>query len=215
MKIGLFGGTFNPVHLGHLRAAEEVREKFNLSKIIFIPARIPPHKNQHITPSEDRSEMVKLSISGNPSFELSEIEIKRQGKSYSFETINYFKTLFKNRAQLYFIMGVDAFSEIHLWKQYPHFFSACHFIVMSRPGLNVCDHEHLMPPDVLADFKYRKSEELFIHSSGCCVYFNRVPPLDISSTEIRKKLEKGDSIKYLVHASVEQYIKEHCPVFLS
>ncbi len=209
VKIGLFGGTFNPVHLGHLRAAEEIREKFNLSKVIFIPVRIPPHKKHLITPSDIRFKMINMAIAGNSFFEISKIELQRQGSSYSFETIEFFNNFFQNKTDLYFIMGQDAFMEIHLWKKYPHFFSACHFIVMSRPGLTVIEHKNLIPPDIAMDFTYDSIEKCFVHKSGRCVYFCRITFLEISSTEIRKNLKEGKSAKYLLPEPVEQYIKEH------
>jgi nicotinate-nucleotide adenylyltransferase len=208
-KIGLFGGTFNPVHLGHLRSAEEIREKFNLSKIIFIPAHIPPHKKTRITPADHRFEMVKLSILGNPFFEVSEIELKRQGSSYSFETIDYFNNLFENKAELFFIIGLDAFREIHTWKRYPHFFSACNFIIMSRPGLSDIASEKIIPHDAVKDFTFNDANQCYVHRSGYCVYFCKITLLEISSTVIRRRLKEGKSIKYLVPDSDEQYVREH------
>ncbi|HOJ43890.1 MAG TPA: nicotinate (nicotinamide) nucleotide adenylyltransferase, partial [Syntrophorhabdaceae bacterium] len=116
MKIGLFGGTFDPIHIGHLRAAEEIREMYFLDVIYFIPVYIPPHKREKkIADYEDRVSMIRLSIKGNRFMKLSDIEIKRGGVSYSYDTIRYFEDKFKD---IYFIIGVDAFSEINTWYRY-------------------------------------------------------------------------------------------------
>jgi nicotinate-nucleotide adenylyltransferase len=209
LRIGLFGGTFNPVHLGHLRSAEEIREKFNLSKIIFVPSRIPPHKKTRITPSELRFEMVKLSTLGNPFFEVSEIELQRPGNSYFFETLDYFNNLFENRTELFFIMGLDAFREIRTWKKYPHFFSACNFIIMSRPGADHSTLENVIPLDANHLFRLEKEKQRYVHTSGHTLSFCKISLLEISSTAIRKNISEGKTIKYLVPDSVEQYIRDH------
>lgn len=206
-KIGLFGGTFNPIHLGHIRSAEEIREKFNLSKIIFIPAHTPPHKKSHIIPAKHRFKMVKQSIRTNSFFEVSEIELQRQGNSYSFETIDYFNKLYENKAEVFFIMGSDAFREIYTWKQYPNFFSACNFIIMSRPGLDEIAPEKIIPHDVFSNFTFNNKKQGYIHPSGHRIYVSKITHLDISSTAIRRYLKEGKTIKYLVPDSVEQYIK--------
>lgn len=209
LKIGLFGGTFNPVHLGHLRAAEEIRETYGLSKIIFIPAHIPPHKKVHVTPAVHRFEMVRRSIRHNPYFEVSDVELKRAGNSYSFETINYFTRALKSTDELFFIIGMDAFREIRTWKKYPDFFSACSFIVMNRPGQADAAAGRHIPADCAADFTYKKTGHCYVHASGHAVYVCRTTPLDISSTAIRTALHEGKSIRYLVPEAVEKYIGEH------
>lgn len=208
IKIGLFGGTFNPVHLGHLRAAEEISEAYSLSKTIFIPAHIPPHKRSNVTSAEHRFEMVRLSIQGNSCFEVSDVELKRQGSSYSFETIDYFKNYFDHKADLFFIIGIDAFREINSWKHYPHFFSACNFIVMDRP-LKERASQNLIPADIAEDFTYDSMQQCYEHRSGHRVFFCNITLLDISSTAIRKALHEGRSVKYLVPEAVERYIREN------
>jgi len=208
-KIGLFGGTFNPVHLGHLRAAEEIRERYALSKIIFIPSHIPPHKKSHITPSENRLEMLKKAVADNPFFAVSRSEIQREGRSYFFETINYFKNLLGDTADLYFIIGQDAFIEINTWKQYPHFFSSCNFIIMSRSGLINFDSNSLLPADIAGEFAFDRGTQRHVHQSGTCIYFCKIPLLEISSTAIRKKLMEGSSTRYLLPRSVEKYIENN------
>jgi len=207
-KIGLFGGTFNPVHLGHLRAAEEIREAYRLSKTIVIPAHIPPHKKSNVTFAEHRFEMVRLAVQDNPFFEVSDIELTRKGNSYSHETIDYFNTYFDHTAELFFIIGIDAFREIHSWKQYPRFFSACNFIVMDRPGRQKAPQD-LLPADIAGEFTFDSRQHCYKHTSGYQVFFCSITLLDISSTAIRTALGEGKSIKYLVPEAVERYIREN------
>lgn len=207
-RIGLFGGTFNPVHLGHLRSAEEIREQFDLAKIIFIPAHMPPHKRVRMAPASHRLAMVRQAIRDNPWFEASDIELQRQGNSYSFETIDYFTRLLGSRAELFFIIGSDVFRDISTWKQYPHFFAACNFIIMTRPGSPVQDPAALLPRDLDRHFSYHARRRCFVHCSGRCIHVCNVTLLDIASTEIRSRLATGRSIQYLVPRPVALYIKD-------
>jgi len=146
----LFGGTFNPVHWGHLRSAEEIREQFGLSRVIFIPVHVPPHKKAAVISSEHRFNMVRKAISGNRFFRVSDLELQRPGKSYSIDTIRHFHGLSRGQEEIYFILGTDAFREITAWKDYPAFFSACNFIVMTRPGANDVRAAELLPRDIQA-----------------------------------------------------------------
>src|SRR5712692_1998404 len=133
MKIGLFGGTFDPIHWGHLRSAEEVREAFRLDRIIFIPASIPPLKiKAQTTAAADRLKMVRLAIAKNSGFAVSGVELSRPGKSYTIDTLHYFAGKRPGDA-LYFILGMDAFREIGMWKDFQELFPLSHFIVTSRP----------------------------------------------------------------------------------
>jgi nicotinate-nucleotide adenylyltransferase len=203
-KVGLFGGTFNPIHIGHLRGAEEVREAFQLSTIIFIPSAIPPHKNASgIIDANHRLEMVKRAISKNPYFITNDIELRRPGKSYTIDTLKFFKE--NSNDILYFILGSDAFVEIETWKDFKNLFSLSNFIVMTRPGM---EKEDLLPPASLRDmFIYDQKLRAWKHQSGNMLYFQEITFLDISSTKIRELLEKGRSVKYLIPAEVEEYLK--------
>ena len=204
-KIGLFGGTFNPVHWGHLRSAEEIREAFNLTQVVFIPVHVPPHKKSGVTSAAHRFNMVKRAIRGNPFFCASDIELKRPGKSYSIDTIRHFRGLAGNEQKLFFIIATDAFREIYTWKDYPAFLSACNFIVMDRPGAQA---QRMLPHDIKNEFTYRDAERCFVHGSGCRIYLYSVTQLDISSTVIRTNISKGRSIRYLVPPAVERYIAD-------
>jgi len=203
--IGLFGGTFNPIHLGHLRGAEEIRETFGLQEVIFIPAAHPPHKvTEEIIEAHHRLEMVKRATRKNPQFSTSDVELKRGGKSYSVDTIRYF--LEKLKDSLYFILGRDAFMEIETWKDFHNLFSLCNFIVMARPGFIQASPL----PEVLAPaFRYDQGVSAWVHASGNIVFFKEINFLDISSTKVRELAQKGGSLKYLVPPEVEAYIAKH------
>lgn len=206
-RVGLFGGTFNPIHLGHLRGAEEVREDFALEEIIFIPASLPPHKVQtDVVDSKHRLEMVRLAISKNPFFSLSDIELKRPGKSYSIYTLQYFRENYPWK--FYFILGSDAFIEIETWKGYQNLFALSDFIVMVRPGFHENPRLSHLLESLRYHFHYEESSGTWIHTSGHCLYFKEITFLDISSTRIREAIACGKSVKYLLPEEVEVYILE-------
>ena len=210
MRVGIFGGTFNPIHLGHLRAAEEIREQFDLKRIVFIAAATPPHKTvQGGVSGERRTEMVRLAISGNTRFSVSDIELKRPGKSYSIGTIQFFRKRYGTDLDLFFILGMDAFLEIGSWKSFQELFSLCHFIVMTRPGFDKPFSPSILPREIADDFTYDDGEKRFIHGDGYSVYLGKVTFLDISSTKIREEVSKGRSIRYLLPPEVERYIRSH------
>jgi nicotinate-nucleotide adenylyltransferase len=204
--LGLLGGTFDPVHLGHLRCAQEVLEAFHLSQVIFILASTPPHKTDRpIISTRHRWEMVKMAIADNPSFALSDVEIRREGKSYSIETIAYYHSNIGNKGRLFFILGADAFCEIETWKDYPQLFTLCNFIVISRPNFNPFKATVLQSEG----FQNEGKGQHFRHPSGNSLYLHQVTPIGISSTEIRGAIKEGRSIKYLVPKEVEDYIEKH------
>src|SRR3972149_6883120 len=169
-RIGLFGGTFNPIHLGHLRGAEEIREVFNLEEIIFIPSSIPPHKvTEKVIEARHRLEMVKLATANNPYFSISDVELLRPGKSYSIDTLRYFRE--NQQDNLFFILGGDAFVEIETWKEFQNLFSLCHFIVMARPGSQENTSSSPIPGALIPKFRYDPEKEVWIHVSGHMLYF--------------------------------------------
>lgn len=210
MRVGLFGGTFNPVHWGHLRAAEEIREMFDLTQVIFIPTNISPHKeSKEIIPADHRLKMLGLALDGNPYFFTSDVELKRPGKSYSIETISHFKNTFGEELNLFFILGIDVFLEITSWKNYQGLFSLCNFIVMSRPRYEINELQQVIPTQIKKDFRYQPEEKRFIHNSHVSIYFTEITPIDISSHSIRMLIKEEHSIKYLLPEEVENYVKEH------
>jgi len=207
VRLGLLGGTFNPIHLAHLRGAEEAREVFDLQRIYFIPAAIPPHKNERIRVSpEDRLKMVRLAIEENPAFSVSDVELLREGKSYSVETIHYFRDRYRG-AELFFVVGLDSFLEVTTWKSYENLFSLCHFVVLNRPGSHRCEPTDLSPPEFWAKFRVGEDSSQWIYlPSGLATYFLKRPFMDISSTEIRERIRAGKSVRYMMPAEVENYI---------
>ncbi len=135
MKIGILGGTFNPIHIGHLILGEEACRILNLDKLIFVPAYLPPHKEERdLIDAEDRYKMVALAIKGNPFFEVSKSEIKRKGKSYSIQTIREFKDRFGEESELFLITGSDVLEEFSMWKEIDKIFKLSNFIVANRPS---------------------------------------------------------------------------------
>ena len=205
MAIGIFGGTFDPIHMGHLRVAEEIREIFSLEKIYFVPGGIPPHKRrQGITSAEERLQMVRTALKGNKFFRASEIETKRKGPSYTIDTLKAFEKRFE---ELYFLIGIDAFSQIDTWHRYRELFYHTNFIVMTRPSGKKQTIQEMLPGDVREEIK-KSSDTVCAHKSGKKIYLHDITQIDISSTKIKELLKRDRSIRYLVPASVEKIITE-------
>ncbi|MBM4054450.1 MAG: nicotinate-nucleotide adenylyltransferase [Planctomycetes bacterium] len=198
MDIGIFGGSFNPIHIGHLIVAEEVFQQRKLSKIIFIPTGISPHKESGgLIASSHRYQMVKQAISDNDHFEVSDIEVKRSGKSYTVDTIRTLREELGREHNLFLIMGTDMINEISTWKDIEMLSQMCHFIVVNR--FPVVMNADIIKKSAIGIKKKAEIEKLMV----------QIPSIGISSTEIRKKLETGLSIKYLVPTCVENYIRTH------
>lgn len=183
MKVGIMGGTFDPIHNGHLILAEEVREKMKLEEIVFIPTGRPPHKRERkITAAEHRMAMTILATNSNPKFKVSSIEIKRRGFSYAIETIEEMKR--RKEAEYYFILGSDAAKELSSWYQAEELVKECEFVVAKREGSEI-----------------EISQQKQIHVI-------ETPKIEISSTEIRRRIKEGKSVKYLIPEAVEAYIRK-------
>jgi nicotinate-nucleotide adenylyltransferase len=208
LRLGLLGGTFNPIHLGHLRGVEEAREVFGLERVYFIPAAVPPHKDERIeVSSADRLEMVRLAIENNPAFSVSDVELSREGKSYSIETLTDFRNRYPG-AEIFFIVGMDAFLEVTTWKDYQDLFSLCCFVVLNRPRSKPRKLTDLTPREFWATFRPGKNPSHWIHGpSGFSIHFLDKPLIDISSSEIREKIRTGRSVRYMMVEKVEAYIR--------
>lgn len=207
MKIGLLGGTFNPIHIGHLRGAEEIREILALDRIYFIPSAMPSHKDSSdVASPANRLKMVELATVGNPFFEVCNIEIKRGGPSYTVHTLEYFSSKFPE-FEIYFILGAELLSEIHTWKEYKRLFELSNFAVITRPGF---PHSTSIPLALRDDFRYYKNEEnakFYMHKDSTkTLALVEIEGIQISSTRIRDLINKTSSIKYLVPKEVEAYI---------
>lgn len=209
MRIGILGGTFNPIHIAHLRIADEVRERFDLDSVIFVPAATPPHKPlAGELPFARRCRMVELAIADNPSFAVSDLEGKRRGKSYSIDTLHAFRTDHPDD-EFFFIVGSDSFLDIGSWREYAAIFACCNIVVVERPGAVIASLEAALPVDIAPEFCYYGAEKRLAHRSGYSVYYVEGIPLEISSSAIRTLVQLGRSIRYLVPAAVEHFIKEH------
>ena len=206
MRIGLFGGTFDPIHWGHLRSAEEAREAFSLDRVLFIPTADPPHKKRPAISAEARARMVRLAIAGHKPFRLSTVELKRAGKTYTVDTLRYFAARARPEDSYYFIVGFDAFADIESWKDFRAIFGLCNLIVTSRPGFDHALSSASIPIAVRGLFCYVEKEKAFRHASGRYLSFLRITDMAIAASEIRERLANKKSIRYLVPPRVEAYI---------
>jgi nicotinate-nucleotide adenylyltransferase len=207
MKIGLFGGTFDPIHWGHLRSAEEVREALRLDRVLFIPASVPPLKRKAATtPAADRLKMVRLAIADHPRFGVSDIELTRPGKSFSIDTLRYLAGGHR-KDSLYFILGMDAFREIGKWKDFRELFPLAHFVVTSRPGCGALRALRDIPVAARKSFCYDSKKNAYRHKSGTGLHFVRLTDIAISASEIRARVRAKKSIRYLVPSEIERYIE--------
>jgi nicotinate-nucleotide adenylyltransferase len=207
VRLGLFGGTFNPIHVGHLRAAVEVREAFNLDKLLLIPSANPPHKSaENVASAEDRLEMVRLAVQGVPSLEASDVELTRRGPSYTIETLQYFNERFGPESAIHFIVGQDAFSEITTWKSYKALFATAHFIVMTRPGVKLASIEDFIHTHISEGYQYDSATNQYSHPEWRTIFCLNITHLDISASEIRQRIRQGRSIRFLVPDTVEAFV---------
>jgi len=192
-RIGIMGGTFDPLHLGHLVTAEEARTNFSLESVIFVPAGLPAHKKEKkITDPEHRYLMTLLAIMNNPYFSISRVEIDRREPSYTIDTVQFFFNIYGRAAQIYFITGADAILEIVTWKNYRELLETCTFIAASRSGYSL--------------EKLRETVEPYYPEIFNRVHLMEIPAMAISSTSIRERVKEGRTIKYLTPEPVEQYI---------
>ncbi len=185
-RLGVLGGTFDPIHTGHLILAEQVREKLQLEQIIFIPCASPPHKTEReLSPADYRLEMTRLALEENSCFFVSDIELKRKGLSYTVETLRELRELYKD-SEMFFLTGSDVLDEITTWKNPEEIYRLAKIVIAVRPGFDKFDPE---------DHFARRS--IIVKITG----------MNVSSTQIREKVKSGQSIKYLVPQKVEEYIK--------
>jgi nicotinate-nucleotide adenylyltransferase len=220
MRLGIMGGTFDPIHLGHLRAAEEIYWAFGLDRIIFVPAARPPHKDEIVVASAlHRYEMVSLATVFTPYFTVSSIEITRPGKSYSVETVREFQKVSGLNTSLYFVVGVDAFLGMSGWRHARELVGLARVIVTARPGWRLDEVERLLTPEqrkILGQpiFRYLKisdidPERVEREFEPRQVLLVEVVSLDIASREIRQLVEQGRSIRHLVPDTVAAYMAKN------
>ncbi len=206
-RLGLFGGTFNPIHYGHLRSAEEVVEALQLNQLWFMPAAVPPHKAPpDLTPFPVRLAMTRLAVGRHPVLKVSDVEGRRPGKSYSVETLRFLKEELPPDCELFFILGLDAILEIQTWKDYRELFHLCHFVVLDRPGFDRSLLQEVLLKEVHHDIQPLADQTGFIHPSGYRILFQATTLLDISATRIRRLTREGRSSRYLLPERVRRFI---------
>ena len=190
-RVGIFGGTFDPIHMGHLIVAETIMDEFHLDKVVFIPAAVPPHKlDKQISPAKHRYMMTMLATCSNPRFQVSDMEMHRQGPSYSRDTLAQLLEEHGRDTEFYFIVGADSVENLHTWNRIDELLTMCHFIGASRPGCM---------PDME---KIAQRFGSLVEKIHCL----ETPELEISSTEIRHRVGQKRTIRYIVPETVEQYI---------
>ena len=188
-RLGLMGGTFDPIHYGHLVTAETARTHFFLDEVVFVPSGRPPHKlGGNTSGGEDRLMMTQMAVVDNPGFNVSDMELRRQGLSYSIDTVREFLRLYGPATQLFFITGADAILQIASWHEADRLLQLCTFIAATRPGFDLRELDRLPQ-------EWRRHIRLF-----------EIPALAISSTDIRRRVAAGETIKYLLPEQVEHYI---------
>jgi nicotinate-nucleotide adenylyltransferase len=215
MRIGLFGGTFNPIHRGHLWAASEVRKKFNLDQVFLIPAALPPHKTPGmVADADDRLEMIHLAITDLPGLTVSDVELNRPGPSYTIDTVRHFKKALANDSRIFLIMGLDAFLEIDAWKSYTGLLKQIAFIVMARPNADYPDAdqgwkilEDYLNSTLKADYEFLNEHSCYISEGRQPIYPVDIDAMDISSTKIRQCIKTKKTIKNLVPLVVADFIQ--------
>lgn len=207
MRIGLFGGAFDPIHFGHLRSAEEVREALALNELWFIPTARPPHKDiKDITPFAHRLAMAELAVMGLERFRVISIEAERQSPSYSIDTLRELKKRYPD-AEFYFILGSDAFACITSWKDYRDIAGLASVVIMGRLHDNWDEVRKVI---AMAFDGYEEVRQgVFVSSKGCAIYLQQVTHLDISSTNVRRLASMGRSIRFLVPDGVIKYLEDN------
>lgn len=192
----LFGGTFNPPHLGHIELAQRVSKKLNISKIILIPVGNPPHKNGHnIQCAQHRVNMLQLSVEDKENFEISLIEVNRKGYTYTIDTLRELLKVYNYKCNFYYLIGADTLEKLITWKEFKQVFLLCKFVVILRKGYT-------------KDKVFSIAKTLQLHYKADIIVVD-VDCIDVSSTKIREMIRKGECIKNLVYPKVEEYIKDN------
>lgn len=213
-RVGLFGGTFNPIHRGHVQVAKDVLNRYCLASIQFIPSALPPHKTKRtLATALDRYEMACIALAEESAFSVSDIEIKRSGTSYTIDTLRYLEASQPEATQFFFIVGLDAFLEIHTWKSFRQLFDLAAFIVMTRPqgvqtSASMKTQAVRFARKRISD-KYALSDggDALVHPEKQLIYLAEVTPVDISSSRIRQMIGQGLPVRKWVAPEVAEYIE--------
>ncbi len=209
MRFGLFGGTFNPFHNGHIGISQHVLEYYGLEKIFFIPSATPPHKSiTHLAPAKVRYEMVKQSLTSYENLLVSDKELNRKGPSYTIDTINAFKKEYPKDTEFFLLMGSDAFLDITTWKATDQLFKTIKIIVMLRGSWKNTDNmASFIDENISKGYIFNSSDNAFSHADNQKIIICQVPRIDISSTMVREQIKKQVSVSGLVPEPVEQMIR--------
>jgi nicotinate-nucleotide adenylyltransferase len=202
-KIGIFGGTFDPVHIAHLRAAEEFAETMELDRVLMMVSAVPPHREIPQAAASHRLRMLELAVKDNPLLEASDLEIRRKGPSYTLETIRKVRSDYDD-SMPYLALGVDAYLEIAAWHRPVDVLAEAHIVVLTRPGFEV---DLVAPVSQWFAGSYQTRQECHVHDSGATLRQTRITSIDVSSSNIRSLIAHGRSIRYLVPQPVFEYIQ--------
>ena len=206
--IGMMGGTFNPIHYGHLRIAQELADALHLDEVRFIPSANPPHKNIPQVSAEHRAAMVQLAIECNPTFKLDDRELKRTGPSYTFDTLQSLRNELGNDVSICLLMGSDAFVRLNTWHRWDELLTHCHIVLVTRPSKTAQETLANNLQNLLHKHYTEHIDDLTQSSSGY-ITMQAVTQLDISATAIRELLEAKKSVQYIMPDSVIEYINLH------
>jgi nicotinate-nucleotide adenylyltransferase len=213
-RIGLFGGTFDPVHRGHIETVQGVRARFLLDEVHLIPSALPPHKGTgKVTNAAHRLEMARLAVAGEIGLRVSDVELNRSGPSFTIDTVSQITKIWQNQATLFFIVGLDAFLEMDTWKSHSALFHRIAFIVMARSGKGSDDlsmmHRTMacyLDGKISRGYCFSSSRSCFTHERNKPVFIYNGPPVDISATDVRQRIRNREPFDSLVPKSVADYI---------
>jgi nicotinate-nucleotide adenylyltransferase len=209
--LALLGGTFDPVHFGHLRLAEELAESLDIEQVRFIPAGQPPHRGSPRAQAQHRLEMVRRAIDGNPRFILDDRELRRAAPSYSVDTLAGLRAELPPRTPLVLFMGADAFMGLTTWHEWRQLFELAHIAVAQRPGFSTAAWEDALPDPLrrlLATHRGEQADEILDKPFGR-IFLQRITQLDISASQIRERALRGQSLRYLLPDAVIDYLNEN------
>ena len=206
--IGVMGGTFDPIHFGHLRLAEEMAEGLGLEQVLFIPAGQPPHRGAPRTAARHRLEMVRRAIAGNPRFVLDEREVENPRPSYTVDTLTALRVERGDEQPLWLLLGADAFLGLPGWHEWQRLFGLAHLVVATRPGARLMQSD-AMPEALKHELSQRQAADAPVAGPAGAVLLRQMTPLDISATAIRDILARHGSARYLLPDTVLDYIHEH------
>jgi nicotinate-nucleotide adenylyltransferase len=207
-RVGIYGGTFNPIHVAHLALAEEIRERLELERVLFVPANLPPHKGGHLPSGAERLALVRLAIRGNPAFGAVDVEVRRGGRSYTVETLRSLSGSLAPASELFFLIGMDAFAEIGTWHQADALAAETNFVLFPRVGHPLVDPRRHAPKawGLAGPRRLPGGGHSWRTTAGTRVYLLPTEQFSLAASTIRARVARGASIRYLVPPAVERAI---------